>query len=624
MQLLQCGLLAEIDLKHGTSQGDITSHAMPSTWTKAIIAVRVNQCVRGHSAISQKTIQNMLHLLAAGITPIIPLRGSISASGDLMPLAYIAGLLEGSPDIFATRSDENLKTSHVMTASDALIEAGLKPLELGPREALGLVNGTAASAAAASLAVADAVQLTLLTAGITCLVSEAMAARVEWLHPFIAETRPHPGQIEAAAIMRTLLDGSQLVSGLDSVGKTSLPTRPRGGLMQDRYPLRTSPQWLGPQFEDLQAAYSQISIELNSTTDNPLTNPETGSMHHGGNFQATSITSAVEKIRLSLQMAGKLLFSQCTEMMNHHMNAGLPPNLAADDPSASFCCKGLDISIAAYQSELSYLANTMSNHVQSAEMHNQAVNSIALIATRYTIQAAELLGLIVAGVLYAACQAIDLRVMHSTFLHAVSDTLRDAKTRLLVSNPMRTCKSDKAFESAFGAFCDTWWARSASDAPERCLFSSTEFVKAFIEDPTPGHEECLDLSARQIGEIQKTVQREVLQVYLAHRVSFIQQPTTLSYIGAGTNVLYRLVREELGIPMHRGLEDHPVPGGPPGQKTIGSHVSIIVEAVKSGKLFSGFVRACEATGPKGKDVDVDIGVNGAAKEPNGIHVNGHW
>jgi len=114
-------------------------------------------------------------------------------------------------------------------------------------------------------------------------------------------------------------------------------------------------------------------INNSSATDNPLVNGETGEIHHGGNFQAMAVTNAMEKTRLALHHIGKLLFSQCTELLNPTMNRGLPPSLAATDPSLNYHAKGIDIATASYVAELGYLANPVSTHVQSAEMHNQAV-----------------------------------------------------------------------------------------------------------------------------------------------------------------------------------------------------------------------------------------------------------
>jgi phenylalanine ammonia-lyase len=146
-----------------------------------------------------------------------------------------------------------------------------------------------------------------------------------------------------------------------------------GTLRQDRYPLRTAPQFIGPQVEDLMQSLKTLTIECNSTTDNPLVDGETGQVHNGGNFQAMAVTNAMEKTRLSLHHLGKIMFAQCAELINPAMNRGLPPSLAATDPSLDYHAKGIDIASAAYVAELGYLANPVSTHIQSAEMHNQAV-----------------------------------------------------------------------------------------------------------------------------------------------------------------------------------------------------------------------------------------------------------
>jgi phenylalanine ammonia-lyase len=117
-----------------------------------------------------------------------------------------------------------------------------------------------------------------------------------------------------------------------------------------------------------------------------------------------SVTNVMEKTRLSLHHLGKILFGQCAELINPAMNRGLPPSLAATEPSLDYHAKGIDIATAAYVSELGYLANPVSTHIQSAEMHNQAVNSLALISARATINSLEVLSNLTASYLYVICQ----------------------------------------------------------------------------------------------------------------------------------------------------------------------------------------------------------------------------
>ncbi|KAJ7203315.1 L-Aspartase-like protein, partial [Mycena pura] len=116
---------------------------------------------------------------------------------------------------------------------------------------------------------------------------------------------------------------------------------------------------------------------------------------------------------------------QCTELLNPDMNRGLPPSLAATDPSLNFHVKGIDITTAAYVSELGYRAAPVSTHIQSAEMHNQAVNSLALISGRATIDSLDVLSLLIASYLYVLCQALDLRALQVELVAGLDEIARD-------------------------------------------------------------------------------------------------------------------------------------------------------------------------------------------------------
>ncbi|KAF2115958.1 L-Aspartase-like protein [Lophiotrema nucula] len=396
-----------------SSDGHVTFHSntiastLQERWVRAAMLIRANSVVRGHSAVRGTTIKTLLTLLDHDIIPLIPTRGSISASGDLQPLSYIAGLLEGNPGIYCWIGLEGNR--RIVTASKALQSIELPPTHFGPKEALGLVNGTAISCAIGAMTLNAMNSLFALSQLLTAMNVEAVLGTATSFAPFISQVRPHPGQAEVASTILSALKGSKLASPVlsDHAGGHTL--------FQDRYSLRTVPQWLGPFAEDLLLANKQIEVEMNSTTDNPLIDPETGDIYHGGNFQAVSVTSAMEKTRLAAQAVGRMLFAQFTEMVNHATNRGLPPNLSADEPSTSFTLKGVDINMAAYMSELGFLANPVHSHVQIAEMGNQSLNSLALISARYTDQSVEILTMMCAATLYGVCQALDLRAMIHDF-----------------------------------------------------------------------------------------------------------------------------------------------------------------------------------------------------------------
>lgn len=134
-----------------------------------------------------------------------------------------------------------------------------------------------------------------------------------------------------------------------------------------------------------------------------------GRVLHGGNFQARAVTSAVEKLRQGVQSLGRMLFAQCTEMINPATSWGLLLNLVSGDANDSFLFKGLDVAVAALTSELGFLANPVGSHVQTAEMGNQALNSLALVSARYTLEAVDVLAQLASAYLLVLCQALDLR-----------------------------------------------------------------------------------------------------------------------------------------------------------------------------------------------------------------------
>ena len=166
----------------------------------------------------------------------------------------------------------------------------------------------------------------------------------------------------------------------------------------------------------LRYSYPLIDIDSHRTSD--------VSVLHGGNFQAKAVTSEMEKVWLAMQTIGQMLFAQCTEIINPRLNYGLPPSLAVDEPSQSFLLKPVDIMIAALQSKLGFLSKPAGTHVQSAEMGNQALNSLGLISTRYTHTALDVLSQLAAAHLFTLCQALDLRAMHLRFLEAIEPALR--------------------------------------------------------------------------------------------------------------------------------------------------------------------------------------------------------
>lgn len=227
--------------------------------------------------------------------------------------------------------------------------------------------------------------------------------------PLIHEFKPHPGHIQSSALLEWLLRNSpfqELSREYYSINSLKKPK-------QDRYALRSSPallEWL-----------LTIETEINSAHDNPIMDHVNGKALHGANFQGSAVGFYMDYVRVALAGLGKLIFAQFTELMIEFYSNGLPGNLAlGPDLSLDYGFKGVDIAMAAYSSELQFLANPVTTHVHSAEQHNQDINSLALISARKTEEALDILKLMLASYLSALCQAIDLRQLEQILVKAVS------------------------------------------------------------------------------------------------------------------------------------------------------------------------------------------------------------
>jgi phenylalanine ammonia-lyase len=569
-----------------------TSLSMPEAWVRSAMLIRANSLVRGHSAVRLSVVESLLQLLRHNYVPLVPLRGSISASGDLSPLSYIAGLLEGNPDVRVWSGDKHNRT--LIPADVALSQLELDPVVFRAKEGLGVLNGTAFSAGVASLALYESNHLAVFSQVLTAMGVEALNGESGSFDPFIAAVRPHSGQTEVAANITYFLKGSHFVRG----GADHDHGRP---LAQDRYALRTSSQWLGPQLEDLVLANSQLLTELNSTTDNPLIDAAGQKMHHGGNFQAASVTSSTEKTRLALQMMGKMIFAQSCELLDVRLNNGLPPNLAIDEPSLSYTLKGVDINMAAYMSELAFLANPVSSHVQSAEMGNQAINSLALISARYTHMSVDILSLMCSAYLYSLCQALDLRAMNFKFLQLLKPALEEITTSIF-ENAVSPVLLESLHSRLWTVISTSLLATQAKDSSERFAVIAKSAHTTLIEflgevskpDETSADQflDALSLIRSWTDQVVTTAQA----IFINNRSAYLKSPNATEYLGAASKRMYIFVREELQVPLHRGLSDHPVTmdksdseqgkdlGHDKPKANTGSRISVIYQAMRNGRI----------------------------------------
>jgi len=327
-----------------------------------------------------------------------------------------------------------------------------------------------------------------------------------------------------------------------------------------------------------------------------------------------AVTNVMEKTRLNLHHMGKLLFAQCAELIDPSMNRGLPPSLAATDPSLNYHCKGIDIGTAAYVAELGYLANPVSTHIQSAEMHNQAVKSIlfqsshfisadlhpsslALISGRQTISALETLSILISSYLYTLCQALDLRAMQSEFLSGlykiVSEELESSFADFFKAGEK---VSETITSEVFKIMHDTHDSTSTMDAQERMekiAASSTAVLLNYITGPTFEHSKNIGFVVNVIPIFRSHVAARAYILLDALRHDYLsgkRGPAPASKYLSRTRPVYEFVRKKLGIRMH-GSENYDLFKNGLGvdDVTIGQNVSLIYEAIRDGKLQSVIV-----------------------------------
>src|SRR5579872_6901672 len=362
-----------------------TGQPLPNDVVRAAILLRIATFMTGASAVRNELVDGLAALLNRGVTPVVPRYGSVGASGDLMPSAYIARVLVGM-------GEAEVKGRR-LPAMEALEAAGIRPMLFAPKEALALINGTTVMTAVAALVWTDARRVLRALLGAIALAVEAMQAPDLPFSAWVQELKGHPGQIAVAAFLREMLEGSAYTS-------------PSSG--QSCYSLRCVPQGLGQVWEALEDSRATIQREMNSANDNPLIHPETGEMYKAGNFFGGHIARLLDTWKIDLAAMVNWNNSLMALLIDDRFNGGLPANLTPA-PGVNSGFKGLQLSVTSLACAVRQMAGPSTIHSLPTEQYNQDVVSLGMHAAVTAMEALECTRNATAMLLLTTAQAVDLR-----------------------------------------------------------------------------------------------------------------------------------------------------------------------------------------------------------------------
>ncbi|MEO6228241.1 MAG: aromatic amino acid ammonia-lyase [Thermomonas sp.] len=415
---------------------------------RAMLCIRINTLLRGHSGIRVQTLQALAAMLNAGIVPVVPQLGSVGASGDLAPLSHLAIVLLGGGEAFLD--------GQRMPGAQALAQAGLQPVTLSYKEGLALNNGTAQMLATGVLALHQLDEL-LDTADLAAAMTiEAFAGRLGAFAPEVHALRPHPGQVRVAANLRRLLAGSTLAdiayhlvpkfrqwlpTSWDSADAQNLSFdigwdwvpfgqrhgrekfyqrfRPfRGGKKhqpQDSYSLRCIPQVHGAVRDAVEQAKRVFDVELNAVTDNPLIFPDAQSEHveqqviSAGHFHGMPLALAMSYVKAAIPVLASISERRLNKLVDPATNDGLPAFLIGNEDGTESGHMIVQYTAAAIVNDLT--SRAMPASVYSIPTSANAEDHVSMGANeaRHVLAMTADLGKVLALELYTAAQALDLR-----------------------------------------------------------------------------------------------------------------------------------------------------------------------------------------------------------------------
>ncbi|MEC9265864.1 MAG: histidine ammonia-lyase [Pseudomonadota bacterium] len=396
-------------LSHSSGVGD----PLPPEVVRLVMALKLISLGRGASGVRWGLIELLQDMLVRGVIPVIPGQGSVGASGDLAPLAHMSAVMIGE--------GEAVYRNERMSGAQALREAGLSPIELGPKEGLALINGTQVSTALALAGLYDAHRSFRAALASGALATDAAMGSSAPFHPEIHTLRGHQGQIDAAHALRVLMEGSEIRESHAIDDER----------VQDPYCIRCQPQVMGACLDLIRHCAKTLEIEANAVTDNPLVMSGDGGIISGGNFHAEPVAFAADQLALVIAEIGSITERRIAMLVDPALNFGLPPFLTPD-PGVNSGFMIAEVTAAALYSENKQRANPASVDSTPTSANQEDHVSMACHGARRLMDMNRNLEQIVGIELLMAAQGVEFRAPLTTSprLQAVLQSVRDEVSAL--------------------------------------------------------------------------------------------------------------------------------------------------------------------------------------------------
>ena len=364
--------------------------SIPNSIVRLMMTLKLVSFGRGASGVRWNIVELLQKMLEKGVMPVIPAQGSVGASGDLAPLAHMTAAMIGEG-----KSEYNGTIFH---GADALTEAGLSPITLGPKEGLAFINGTQFSTAFALAGLFEAwhaAQNSIITSAMS---TDAIMGSTAPTQPEIHALRGHRGQCEVANSMRVLLAGSEIrESHIEGDSR-----------VQDPYCIRCQPQVTGAAMDVLRQASNTLEIEANAATDNPLVIAKSNRIVSGGNFHAEPVGFAADMIALAIAEVGAISQRRVALMVDPSLNHNLPPFLTPE-PGLNSGLMMAEVTTAALMSENKHLANPCVTDSTPTSANQEDHVSMAAHGARRLLRMTKNLNNILGVELICAAQGIEFR-----------------------------------------------------------------------------------------------------------------------------------------------------------------------------------------------------------------------